>query len=150
MPMNEQTIIIILSSAVAILFFAVAWLTHKLTQLTRGKNGQSLESSILSILKYHDEYRREHTKALERITSLEERMRRTIRKISTVRFDPFEGSGSGKQSFAIALLDDEGDGAVVSSLHARDSVRVFAKSISKFNSPHELSEEELRAIAQSK
>ena len=150
MPMNEQTLIIILASAVTLLLFVVAWLTYTLNQLTRGKNGQSLESSIMSILKYHEEYQREHTKALERISSLEHRMRRTIRKISTVRFDPFEGSGSGKQSFAIALLDDEGDGAVVSSLHARDSVRVFAKPISKFNSPHELSEEELRAIAQSK
>ncbi len=150
MPMNEQTIIIILASAVALLFFAVAWLTHKLNQLSRGKNGQSLESAITSVLQYHEEYKREHAKALNRIGSLEDRMRRTIRKISTVRFDPFEGSGSGKQSFAIALLDDEGDGAVVSSLHARDSVRVFAKPISKFNSSHELSEEELRAIAQSK
>lgn len=150
MRMNEQTIIIILSSAIAILFFAVAWLTYKLQQLSRGKNGQSLESAIISILQYHEEYRREHRKALDRIGSLEDRMRKTIRKISTVRFDPFEGSGSGKQSFAIALLDDEGDGAVVSSLHARDNVRVFAKSISQFNSTHELSEEELRAIAQSR
>jgi hypothetical protein len=77
-------------------------------------------------------------------------MRRAIRNVQTIRFDPFEGSGSGKQSFAIALLDDDGNGAVVSSLHARDNVRVFAKPISEFNSPHELSIEELRAIAQTR
>lgn len=150
MRMTQETLIIILASTVALLFFAVAWLTYTLTKLTRGKNGGSLESAIMSILDYHTEYRDEHAKALERILSLEDRMRRTIRKVSTVRFDPFEGAGSGKQSFAIALLDDDGNGAVVSSLHARDSVRVFAKPISKYNSPHELSEEELRAIAQSR
>ncbi len=150
MRMNEQTIIIVLSVSIALLFFAVAWLTYKLQQLSRGKNGQSLESAIILILQYHEEYKREHRKALDRISSLEERMRRAIRNISTVRFDPFEGSGSGKQSFAIALLDDDGNGAVVSSLHARDSVRVFAKSISEFKSSHELSEEELKAIAQSR
>lgn len=147
--MTQETLVIVLACAVALLLFAVAWLTYTLQKLSRGKNGASLESAIMDILDYHEEYRREHKKSLDRIGSLENRMRRAIRNVSTVRFDPFEGAGSGKQSFAIALLDDDGNGAVVSSLHARDSVRVFAKPISDFKSTHELSDEELRAIAQS-
>jgi hypothetical protein len=148
--MDYQMIIGILGGAIVLLLAFVAWLTHKIGQLSRASSGDSLESSIISILKYHDEYQREHRKSLERIASLEHRMKKAIRKVSTVRFDPFEGAGSGKQSFAIALLDDEGTGAVVSSLHTRDNVRVFAKPISSFNSSHELSEEELRAIAQTR
>jgi hypothetical protein len=148
--MTEYTLVLILAGAVALLCFVCAFLFYRLHQLSRGASGASLEASVLSILKYHETYKQEHAKALARIASLENRMRQAIRKVSTVRFDPFEGAGSGKQSFAIALLDDDGNGAVVSSLHARDNVRVFAKPISQFNSPHELSEEELRAITQTR
>lgn len=144
--MDQSSFIILLSSINGALLIAVVWLIVKILALTKGTSGQSLEKHVMKILAYHEEYEKAHDKVLHRLASLEDRMKRAVRKISTVRFDPFEGQGSGKQSFAIALIDDEGNGAVVSSLHAHSQTKVFAKPIEKFNSTHELSEEERRAI----
>ncbi len=77
--------------------------------------------------------------------SLERRTQNSIQHIGLVRFNPFEDTGSD-QSFAIALLDDEQDGVVVSSLHGRANTRVFAKPVQHAVSSHQLSEEEERAI----
>lgn len=76
---------------------------------------------------------------------LEALVRRTIRHVGVVRFNPFPDAG-GDQSFAIALLDSEGDGIVLSSLHARTDTRVFAKPVAGGRSRYPLSEEEQDAI----
>ena len=64
-----------------------------------------------------------------------------------MRYNPFEETG-GNQSFALALLDAEGNGWVLSSLHARQGTRVYAKSIRGGRSDAALSEEETAAIRQ--
>jgi hypothetical protein len=83
---------------------------------------------------------------LERLhASLEHRTLSSIQHIGLVRFNPFEDTGSD-QSFAIALLDGERDGVVVSSLHGRTNTRVFAKPVEGGASRHALSDEEAQAI----
>jgi hypothetical protein len=91
-------------------------------------------------------------KATERMRELEAmhgvieaRTRRSLQHIGLVRFNPFEDTGSD-QSFAIALLDDQRDGIVLSSLHGRANTRLFAKPVSAGASSHNLSEEETQAI----
>ena len=76
---------------------------------------------------------------------IDRRTQRALQHIGLVRFNPFEDTGSD-QSFAIAMLDDERDGIVISSLHGRANTRVFAKPVSKGDSPHNLSDEESQAI----
>lgn len=76
---------------------------------------------------------------------IDQRTRRSLQHIGLVRFNPFEDTGSD-QSFAIALLDDQRDGIVISSLHGRSNTRVFAKPVSDGGSPHHLSDEESQAI----
>jgi Protein of unknown function (DUF4446) len=78
-------------------------------------------------------------------TSLERRTLNSIQHIGLVRFNPFEDTGSD-QSFAIALLDGERDGIVISSLHGRANTRLFAKPVKGGASSHTLSDEEERAI----
>ena len=77
--------------------------------------------------------------------TLERRTQRSLQHIGLVRFNPFDDTGSD-QSFAIALLDDQRDGVVISSLHGRANTRVFAKPVSNGGSPHNLSDEESQAI----
>ncbi|HEY6957683.1 MAG TPA: DUF4446 family protein [Candidatus Limnocylindria bacterium] len=76
---------------------------------------------------------------------LEEVTNHTIQKIAVVRYNPFNDTG-GDQSFAIALLDPLGNGAVVSSLHSRTDTRVFAKPVQSGRSKYPLSDEEQEAI----
>ena len=68
-------------------------------------------------------------------------------RVGLVRFNPFEDTG-GNQSFALALLDGNGDGFVVSSLHARTGTRLYAKSVSAGASDSALSDEESEALRQ--
>lgn len=69
-----------------------------------------------------------------------------IQKFSLIRFNPFEDAG-GDQSFAAALLDGEGSGVVISSLHARGNTRVYAKSVVGGKPQHhQFSKEEKEAV----
>ncbi len=76
---------------------------------------------------------------------LEAITQRTIQKVGVVRYNPFADTG-GDQSFAIALLDPNGNGLIVSSLHGRTETRVFAKPVQGGRSRYPLSDEEQDAI----
>jgi len=76
---------------------------------------------------------------------IDRRTQRSLQHVGLVRFNPFDDTGSD-QSFAIALLDDQRDGIVVSSLHGRANTRLFAKPVAAGASAHNLSEEETQAI----
>jgi len=76
---------------------------------------------------------------------LEAITQRAIQKIGVVRYSAFTDTG-GDQSFAIALLDSEGSGIVLSSLHSRADTRVFAKPVQAGRSRYPLSDEEQDAI----
>lgn len=69
----------------------------------------------------------------------------SIQKVAVVRFNPFKDVG-GDQSFAVALLDKNNNGLVISSLYSREGTRVYTKPIEKGGSSYHLSEEEEQAI----
>jgi len=68
-----------------------------------------------------------------------------ISRIGLIRFDAFEDAG-GAQSFALALVDDDGDGIVLTSLHSRPTTRVYVKAIRRGVADAPLSAEEARAL----
>lgn len=74
------------------------------------------------------------------------RLERSIQRVGVVRFNAFPDVG-GDQSFAIALLDNHGDGVVISSLQGRTENRVYAKPLKRWDSTYALSDEEKQAIA---
>ncbi len=77
---------------------------------------------------------------------IRELARSSIQKFHLVRYDAFEDMG-GRLSFSAALLDDRGDGVVITSINGRTETRTYAKLIRNFTSEHNLSEEEGEAIA---
>ena len=68
-----------------------------------------------------------------------------ISRIGLIRFDAFEDTG-GAQSFALALVDDDGDGLVLTSLHSRPTTRVFVKTLRRGVADAPLSGEEEQAL----
>jgi hypothetical protein len=68
-----------------------------------------------------------------------------ISRIGLIRFDAFEDAG-GAQSFALAMVDDDGDGIVLTSLHSRPTTRVYVKAIRRGVADAPLSGEEARAL----
>ncbi len=69
-----------------------------------------------------------------------------LRHLSVVRYDAF-GDMGGHLSWSLALLDDSGDGVVLTSIHGRSDSRTYAKSISSWTCEQQLSPEEDDAIA---
>jgi hypothetical protein len=68
-----------------------------------------------------------------------------LRHVSVVRYDAF-GDMGGRFSFSAALLDDSGDGLVITSIHARSETRTYLKGLSAGDSDITLSPEELQAV----
>src|SRR3989344_178811 len=85
----------------------------------------------------------------ERIVALETAIPKNIRKVGLVRYNPFSDAG-GDQSFALALLNDQNDGIIISSLYGREVNRVYAKPIQNGASQYQLTEEEKNAIQNAK
>jgi Protein of unknown function (DUF4446) len=68
-----------------------------------------------------------------------------LRHLAVVRYDAF-GDMGGRLSWSLALLDDAGDGVVLTSIHGRSDARTYAKSISSWTCEQQLSPEEDEAI----
>lgn len=82
---------------------------------------------------------------ITRVKNLENISEKTFQKVGVVRFNPFTNVG-GNQSFAIALLDRQNNGFVISSLFIKEGSRVYAKAIKNGKSEHSLSTEEQEAL----
>jgi hypothetical protein len=80
---------------------------------------------------------------------MDRRIKNSIQRLGLVRFNAFEGIG-GEQSFAAALLDEKGDGVVISSLQGRGENRLYAKPIKNWDSSYTLSVEEKEALTQAR
>jgi hypothetical protein len=68
-----------------------------------------------------------------------------IRHVAVVRYDAFDDMG-GRLSFSAAMLDDSGDGLVLTSIHSRSETRSYAKGVKAAVSTLPLSAEEQQAI----
>jgi Protein of unknown function (DUF4446) len=69
-----------------------------------------------------------------------------LRRVAVVRYDAF-GDMGGRLSFSAALLDDAGDGLVLTSINGRTETRTYAKGISAGRGEQMLSPEEKEAIS---
>lgn len=68
-----------------------------------------------------------------------------VRHIAVVRYDAFADMG-GRMSFSAALLDDSGDGLVLTSIHARTESRTYIKGVLNGTAETSLSPEEESAV----
>lgn len=88
----------------------------------------------------------EKNKEIEyQINVIERNMYYCVQKVGVVRYNAFDNVGSDL-SFSIALLDNNDDGLVLSSLYSRDSSSTYAKPVSGSKSKYALSAEEIKAI----
>lgn len=132
---------------VAILFLLawVGYLEWRLRRLLSGKNGASLEEAIITLAENVKQTDQTNEEIQVHLIRMEERLQKSVQQVKTVRFNPFSDQG-GNYSFAISLLDEHGDGAVISTLYSRDKTSVYAKPIKNRQSEYELSAEEKQAL----
>lgn len=101
-----------------------------------------LQTSFEALAGYVEDAARELN---SRTHHAEQRLDRAIAHRALVRYDAY-GEMSGQQSISLALLDTERNGFVISSIHHRDSARLYVKRIADGAGEFELSPEEDEAV----
>jgi hypothetical protein len=114
--------------------------------LMTGRGGTDLETTLLDFVARMDRVE-QMTQAMDhRMNRIEVQLPYLVQHVGVVRFNPFPDKG-GDQSFVVAILDDRADGAVISALHSRVDVRIYAKPVVGGQSTYTLTAEEKEAIA---
>ncbi|HEX7716396.1 MAG TPA: DUF4446 family protein [Marmoricola sp.] len=92
------------------------------------------------------------TRALrQEVAALRAEAATALKHLAVVRYDAFgtghDGGVGGKLSWSLAILDDHGDGAVLTAIHGRNEARAYAKSVTAWTCEQPLSPEEEQALA---
>jgi hypothetical protein len=140
-------IIFFIFTGIAILV-GMGWMViteKRLKKFFLGKKAKDLEDTIVALEGDISELKKAKENIEKEITVINTKLRKSIRGLDTIRFNPFPDQGSN-QSFAIGMLNEEGDGLVMSSLYSRERMSIFAKPIKAGKSTYELTAEEKEAL----
>lgn len=132
-----------------ILVLYVFYLDHKIVVLTKGKSGSSLEDVIKECIVGTKEIEKRNEFIAKHALVLEEKVSHALRNAQTLRYKAYEVNGSN-QSFSVALVNERGNGVIISSLHSHDRMSTFAKPVEKYESTYELTEEEAHVLTEAK
>lgn len=144
----------LVGAAAGVLALILAVLAHlrfrRLRRTYSVLQGGDDSASLLSVVRRQAEdvarLRTEVTTAGRELGTARANLADAIRHVSVVRYDAFADMG-GRLSFSAALLDDAGDGLVLTSINGRTETRSYAKGVKAGASEHTLSPEEEQAIA---
>ncbi|MHB8340348.1 MAG: DUF4446 family protein [Mycobacteriales bacterium] len=122
----------------------------RLRRAYRALAGDAEHEDVLAAMARHvhgvTELRQEVTATRRALEGLRVDLSDAIRHVAVVRYDAFQDMG-GRMSFSAALLDDTGDGLVLTSINGRSETRSYAKGVKGGQSEHLLSPEEQQALA---
>lgn len=143
-----STTLLVACIALAISTLVSIWcivFAYRLKKLTLGKNGASLEDTIVTLDKNIQKAKSDHEAAVKKIVELQSKMQSSLRFSGMVKFNALPDLG-GNQSFALALLDEQKFGYVITLLVVRDRIQLFAKRVENGNCDQELIPEEKMAV----
>ncbi len=150
MNIKPETIFLILIAIIIIL--GIIWVIRTEKRLKRffvGKKAKDLEDNIILLGEDISKLKSAREKIEKELLEVNEKLRKSIRGLEVVRFNPFPDQGSN-QSFAVGMLNEDGDGVIFSSLYSRDRMSVFAKPVKEGKSAYELSNEEKEVLEKAK
>jgi hypothetical protein len=147
--MNTTLILCIAIGCFVLLAVWLGLMEWRLKKIFRGKKARGLEDVLKSLGEDLKNLHVNQEKTEKYLKEVEERLKKSLKQVGMVRFNPFGESGSN-QSFSIAFLDECGNGAVISTLYTRDNIKTYAKPIKEYESEHALTPEEEEAIRRTK
>ena len=153
MTWDPQTGIVVVGViALLALFMAslLAWRTSRMKRqytVLSGSDGQESFVEVVARKTAEVEALRDDVAQLaEDLRSTQRELQLAVRHIGVVRYDAF-GDMGGRMSFSVALLDDHGNGFVLTSVHARSESRSYIKQLRGGMADVTLSPEEAAAVA---
>jgi hypothetical protein len=123
----------------------VARLRRGFRALEGADGPQSVLEAISSTRRETADLRRQIMSARQELDGARADLADALRHVAVVRYDAF-GDMGGRLSFTAALLDDAGDGLVLTSIHGRSEARTYAKGVKGGKSEQSLSPEEEQSI----
>src|ERR1035437_2423330 len=144
---TKLQILFFVITGIAIIIGAV-WIIITEKRLKRfflGKKAKDLEDTIVILETEINKLNKAKEIIEKEVSIINKKLKKSIRGLETIRFNPFPDQGSN-QSFAVGMLNEEGDGLVISSLYSRERMSIFAKPIKGGTSTYELSTEEKEAL----
>jgi hypothetical protein len=136
MSNSALTVVVVLLAVVSVVSLALSLAVFRtLLRRRRGLASSPLPTDVAGLRAEVERLRAEATGAL--------------RHLSVVRYDAF-GDMGGRLSWSLALVDDGGDGVVLTSIHGRSDARSYAKNVTGWSGDQPLSPEEEAAVGQAK
>ena len=118
------TLSLLVSVFVAWQFLSFKARLESLLKLDKGGLDKTFQKLLLKLKDQEEEIKFFREKQAE----FEKKQKNCFSKLGLVRFNPFASLG-GDQSFTISLLDENDNGLIINSLHAREATRIYAKII---------------------
>jgi len=145
---------VLLYVVVAVLLLATIWLFVRVRKLSRGRMLDISEEGVERLARAIGVCTQDIQEVREKLDLISSKLDQVaqqqllcVQRIGFIRFDAFDDVG-GEQSFALALLDANDSGVVMSNIYSRRESRIYAKQVSGKNASHALSHEEEEAIRQ--
>lgn len=144
---------IVINIIVLLVFFIQRFKLSKIQRMyrsvTRDMKGKNLEELIHQYYEKIDSVDIRMNQIEREQEKIEQKLLKSIQHVGIVRYDAFDDIG-GNLSFSLALLDEEQDGLVLTSIYSRNNSTVYGKPIRKGKSSYALSVEELQALDRAK
>jgi hypothetical protein len=142
--------VILFAIAVTIILLLTGWIAYlnfRFNRLVKTAHKDNIESALVEIYSYLEKNHKQNIEITNHLKILDKKIHTTPRGLGLVMFKAFDGMKSGgTNSFSLALLNEKGDGAILSTLHSRERVNVYSKEIKAFKSAVLLTEEEQEAL----
>jgi hypothetical protein len=151
---DAQTGVVIVG-AVALIALAVAlglaWRTSRMKQQYAVLSAADGRASFVEVVSRKAEeveaLREDVLRLADDLRSTQRELQQAVRHVGLVRYDAF-GDMGGRMSFSVALVDDHGNGFVLTSVHARSESRSYVKPLRGGMAEANLSPEESSAVAE--
>ncbi|MDE7318936.1 MAG: DUF4446 family protein [Lachnospiraceae bacterium] len=111
----------------------------------KGKDMESMEEVLMKQFDRIEVLEEADREKRKEINSLKILMQKSYQKAGLVKYDAFREM-SGKLSYALALLDQNDNGVIITSMYSRDGCFSYAKEVIMGKSQINLSEEEQEAL----
>ena len=120
-------------------------LTKRLNRFTSGHDAASFEQVLVKRFSEMKQVVKNEKKQNKEIDMVNDKFLTTFCKIGLVKYDAFKEM-SGKLSFSLALLTENHDGIILTSMHSREGCFTYCKEVTNEESYYILSEEERLAL----
>ncbi|MBQ1941779.1 MAG: DUF4446 family protein [Selenomonadaceae bacterium] len=140
-------LMIIMYLLVINLYYNLNYMKKRYKKMMTGVDGANLERMMIGCIDSIKAINNENEKLWAETKEIKDLLQRAVTRMAIVRFRAFEDMG-GDLSYAVAMLDSNNNGVIMSSIFAREDSRSYAKPIVNGQSTYALTKEEEEALQQ--